>query len=122
MTGWRPERDRLPEWAFRALPGQDHGRDRRIQDIAAGPRGRSLRRDDAQTATARILLRRRSNSRRTYATLRWSVGWGRNADLMIGEVTMGSRENNLQQAWAVVHELELLTPEGRARHQADRRS
>lgn len=123
MTGWRPEKDRLPEWAYRALPDQDHTRDRELQDIAAGEAGRSLTRDDGQPATARVLLRRRHNSRRTYAILRWSVGRCRNDDLMIGEVTdKENRLNNLRQAWSMVHRLGLLKPQGRKRQRARRSS
>ncbi|YAL82477.1 hypothetical protein ACMYYO_11145 [Dermacoccaceae bacterium W4C1] len=118
MTGWRKE-DPLPDWSFKAIHGQDRVANRDAQDAAAYPRGRRLTRDDGEVVTARIRLRRQSRGKRIYALLHWYLGNHRYQEFTVCEVTSKtSRADNLRHAWNVVHDRELLTPEGRTRETA----
>lgn len=114
MTRWR-ESPPLEEWAFKATYANHRTTNRDHQDLAAGPHGRILILEDGGTATATIRLRQRPRGRRTYASLRWTSSKNRKSEINVCEVTKSNRLANLTQAWAAVHQLGLLTPEGRRR-------
>lgn len=104
----------MPDWAFKATYANDRTANRDAQDTAVEPHGRWLTRDDGDQVQAEIRLRRRANSRRTYAWLRWPLGENRHAEINVGEVTRRTtRADNLKQAWELAHARGLLEPEGR---------
>lgn len=115
MTGWRKD-PALQEWAFKAAYPNDRTANRDEQDDAAASQGRTLMRDDGSKGKASIRFRQRHRSSRTYAWLRWTAGRRGKDEIFVCEVTGESRSANLRHAWSVVHDRNLLTPEGRARH------
>lgn len=112
----------MPDWAFKAAYAQDRAANRDAQDEAAYPHGRRLTRDDGQVVIAKIRLHRHRRGKRTYASLHWYLGDRKYREFSVCEVTSKTnRADNLRQAWAIVHERSLLSPEGRKSEAARRR-
>lgn len=80
---------------------------------AGGRRTRHLTTLNGHQATARIVLRRRSKTRRVYAYLCWVHGTIR-YELLLGEISQTQRSLNLHEAWRIAHDNDLLQPTGRA--------
>lgn len=113
MGRWRVAR--LPDAAWRPLPGQSRATAQAEQDDAAGD-GRHARRlttVSGATAAGRVKLRVRGGTRRGYAYLTWDHR-GRRHELLLAEIVEPQRRQNLRAAWDLIHRHQLLTPEGRA--------
>lgn len=78
------------------------------QDRAAGGRGaRLMVLPDGREIRASIELKRHPKGRRIYANLRYSCD-GKTRAKYVGEVTYETREENLRQAWQMVHTKKII--------------
>jgi DNA mismatch endonuclease (patch repair protein) len=113
VPAWRADRATDQQW--RGGLGRSRRQGQAEQDHAAGGSShhRRLTTASGTRATARVVLRRRSGTRRVYAYLMWSHHRTRHEQLL-GEVSQLTRSANLQAAWALVRQHQLLTPAGRA--------
>lgn len=103
----------LPRHAFAAMDGVGRSESADRQDLAAGGHAhRLLDTGGSNRVLSRIRFVQRPRTRRVYAYLVWLQPDRR--ELLLGEVTAHSREANLIAAWRVVHDNDLLTPQGRA--------
>lgn len=116
MTRWLPDNEQPDPLDLHPVEAHNKHENGREQDVAAGGRhARVLTRVDGSNTLAVVRVRRREDlqSRRVYATLRWSRVPGDPPEHWIGRVDARSRESALASAWQIVRERDLLTPRGR---------
>lgn len=106
---WRREIPDERAWKPDSSQGRRSARDVALeQDRAAGGRdARLVVLPDGREVRASIELKRQPKRRRIYANLRYSCD-GRTTVKYVGEVTRGTREENLRQAWEIVRAREII--------------
>ena len=98
---WKPDASRGRRSAADVAWEQDRAAGGRHARLVVLPDGREVR--------ASIELKRQAKRRRIYANLRYSCD-GKTKVKYVGEVTRATREENLREAWEIVHQKEIIDP------------
>ncbi|MBE1577662.1 hypothetical protein ACFORH_10785 [Amycolatopsis roodepoortensis] len=103
---WKEQRPEPAAW--QPTPGKTQRERAEEQDTAAGGRGaRHIRLPGGPPVCGSVALRVYPSGRRIYAYLRWSER-GKTRERYVGEVERPTREENLADAWRLVHDAGLL--------------